>query len=142
MTCRSLEVDGIGEKGINDPEIEHVAAINSNGAADYTDYLMSEQPMELCEWPADIPLEFESELDKQTNAYPDSTALSSAPPIEILKPTSEPALEVNEFFPDLCSQSLSLPPLAAHSPVHIAPLECADLYGNPCNFRINHSDQI
>lgn len=120
------------EGDISDGAMEDVEAITSHGSRDYMEYLMSAQPIELSKWPGNLSLDFESELDKQIDDFTNLPAVSSAaPPMTNPKPMSDPVLENSAIFPDLSSQPLSIPPLTTQPPVHITPLECADLYVLP-----------
>ncbi|CAI7662382.1 unnamed protein product [Penicillium glandicola] len=125
--CRPVEVDGSVEGETSDGVIEAVEAMATHGSGDYMEYLMSAQPIELSKWPANISLDFESELDKQIEAFTNPTAISSAPLIPDSKPTSDPVLENNVIFHLSPQQSLPIAPAVTQPPVQITPLECADL---------------
>ncbi|KAJ5543166.1 hypothetical protein N7535_005595 [Penicillium sp. DV-2018c] len=116
-------------KSINDDAGEHVTEITPHSGADYTEYLMGTQPLELSGWASTMPLDFETHLDKQMNGFPSSSGISSPSPlIAAPKPTSPLVMETSFLFPDLTSQPMSLPPIATQPPVQLTALECADLY--------------
>jgi hypothetical protein len=132
VPCKSLDKEQLMEGNLSDAAREHVTEITSHGGADYTEYLMGTQPMELSGWAGTMPLDFEGDLDKQMNAFPSSSTSSSPSPlIAAPKSTSHLVLETSFIFPDLTSQPMSLPPLATQPPVQLTPLECADLYVIP-----------
>ncbi|CAG8908988.1 unnamed protein product [Penicillium egyptiacum] len=129
---KPLEVDRSVEGDISDGAMEDVEAMTSHSSGDYMEYLMSAQPIELSKWPSNVSLDFESELDKQIDAFTNPTVISPAPPImSNPKPISDPVIENSVIFPDLSSQPLPIPPLDTRPPIQITPLECADLYVHP-----------